>query len=227
MVQTADGGAIYLLGRSMQDLHSTIEGNDIRDVAGVRTDGNGRWHHGSQIFGIYLDDKTSGVTVSKNFLLLKGGEVTPPDTGIDPPTGNIGSAAIFVHGGIKNLIEENIAVLDGPMQFAWITVAPDMIAHFQLNKLNKNRILHNIIYLRQPARSYWRYLTPQFASSDQNIIFGVDPAGGKNGKGFDQSSLWQDPGFVNPSRNDFRLMPTSPARQMGIQGITNSADIQP
>lgn len=217
MLETSDGAPIYTLGRAEISMRATIEFNDIRKVHGVRTDSKGRWHDGSAIFGVYLDDKSSGVTVRNNFILMNGGEVTGPDTGVDKHNERIGSAAVFVNGGVENTIERNIAVLGGPMQFAWITVAPDMMPKLK-DAGSKNTLTSNVIYLRTPQPTYWRYFTSATTISDRNVIVGVPAEAGKSA-GFDQASLWQDPGFIDPSTGDYRLKPDSPAKRLGVRDI--------
>ncbi|WP_434616950.1 right-handed parallel beta-helix repeat-containing protein [Azospirillum sp. B2RO_4] len=107
--QTADAGAIEMLGRSGNDTRSIIRFNDIRDTGGLATDAQGRWLVRYKGFGIYLDDMTSGVTVQGNLLE------------------NTGMAAIFLHGGDNNRVSDNITVMndmkDRFLRLEWVPSA--------------------------------------------------------------------------------------------------------
>ncbi|MCM8732765.1 right-handed parallel beta-helix repeat-containing protein [Azospirillum sp. A1-3] len=105
--QTADAGAIEMLGRSGNDTRSIIRFNDIRDTGGLATDAQGRWLVRYKGFGIYLDDMTSGVTVQGNLLE------------------NTGMAAIFLHGGDNNRVSDNITMMnDGKDRFLRLEWVP-------------------------------------------------------------------------------------------------------
>ncbi|CBS85658.1 right-handed parallel beta-helix repeat-containing protein [Azospirillum lipoferum] len=107
--QTADAGAIEMLGRSGNDTRSIVRFNDIRDTGGLATDAQGRWLVRYKGFGIYLDDMTSGVTVQGNLLE------------------NTGMAAIFVHGGDNNRVSDNITMMndmkDRFLRLEWVPSA--------------------------------------------------------------------------------------------------------
>lgn len=107
--QTADAGAVEMLGRSGNDTRSTIRFNDIRDTGGLATDAQGRWLARYKGFGIYLDDMTSGVTVQGNLLE------------------NTGGAAIFLHGGDNNRVSDNVTLMpdakDRFLRLEWVPSA--------------------------------------------------------------------------------------------------------
>ncbi|MBY6262890.1 right-handed parallel beta-helix repeat-containing protein [Azospirillum sp. 412522] len=106
-LETADAGAIEMLGRSGNDTRSVIRFNDIRDTGGLATDAQGRWLVRYKGFGIYLDDMTSGVTVQGNLLE------------------NTGMAAIFLHGGDNNRVADNVTVMnDGKDRFLRLEWVP-------------------------------------------------------------------------------------------------------
>lgn len=105
--QTADAGAIEMLGRSGNDTRSIVRFNDIRDTGGLATDAQGQWLVRYKGFGIYLDDMTSGVTVQGNLLE------------------NTGMAAIFLHGGDNNRVADNVTVMnDGKDRFLRLEWVP-------------------------------------------------------------------------------------------------------
>ena len=107
--QTADAGAIEMLGRSGNDTRSIVRFNDISDTGGLATDAQGRWLVRYKGFGIYLDDMTSGVTVQGNLLE------------------NTGAAAIFLHGGDNNRVSDNITLMTDPkdrfLRLEWVPSA--------------------------------------------------------------------------------------------------------
>ena len=107
--QTADAGAIEMLGRSGNDTRSIVRFNDIRDTGGLATDAQGRWLVRYKGFGIYLDDMTSGVTVQGNLLE------------------NTGAAAVFLHGGDNNRVSGNISLMtdrkDRFLRLEWVPSA--------------------------------------------------------------------------------------------------------
>ncbi|ALG70537.1 hypothetical protein VY88_06715 [Azospirillum thiophilum] len=107
--QTADAGAIEMLGRSGNDTRSIVRFNDIRDSGGLATDAQGRWLVRYKGFGIYLDDMTSGVTVQGNLLE------------------NTGAAAIFLHGGDNNRVSDNVTLMpdakDRFLRLEWVPSA--------------------------------------------------------------------------------------------------------
>ncbi|WP_042695702.1 right-handed parallel beta-helix repeat-containing protein [Azospirillum sp. B506] len=106
--QTADAGAIEMLGRSGNDTRSIVRFNDIRDTGGLATDAQGQWLVRYKGFGIYLDDMTSGVTVQGNLLE------------------NTGMAAIFLHGGDNNRVADNVTVMnDGKDRFLRLEWVPN------------------------------------------------------------------------------------------------------
>jgi parallel beta-helix repeat protein len=82
--QTQDSGSIYLLGRSNVNMHTVIRGNYI---SGPTTAAGGSSAH---IVGIYLDDNSSGVTVTNNIVT------------------HIISHGLQIHGGDDILVKNNI-----------------------------------------------------------------------------------------------------------------------
>ncbi|WP_448202730.1 right-handed parallel beta-helix repeat-containing protein [Azospirillum sp. sgz302134] len=203
---TADGGAIEMLGRSDIDTRTVIRFNDIRGTGGIATDPAGNWLVRYKGFGIYLDDLTNGVTVQGNFL---------EDTGW---------AAVFIHGGDNNRVENNIAVLtdsrDKFVRFEWVPNAGT--AGF----LHNNAALRNIVHARAPVEQIIASLTGGDFRLENNIL----DRPGRNGrlqaapseKGAPRSyqgSGLPDPYFVDPNKDDFRLRPNSPARKIGFEDL--------
>jgi hypothetical protein len=91
--QSVDTGAIYLLGRSGGNTQTTISGNDISSTISTA-------NH-PQIVGIYLDDLTSGVSVTNNIVA---------DT-VDH--------SLQIHGGSNVTVENNIFDLGANSGSSW------------------------------------------------------------------------------------------------------------
>jgi parallel beta-helix repeat protein len=92
--QTQDSGSIYLLGRNNLNMHTVISGNYI---SGPTTAAGGS---GAHIVGIYLDDNSSGVTVTNNIVT------------------HIISHGLQIHGGNDILVKNNIFDLGSTGQSA-------------------------------------------------------------------------------------------------------------
>ncbi|HYD69130.1 right-handed parallel beta-helix repeat-containing protein [Azospirillum sp.] len=200
--ETADAGAVEVLGLSDIDTRTAIRFNDIRRTGGLATDAAGRWLERHRGFGVYLDDLTNGVRVEGNFLM---------DTGM---------AAVFIHGGDGNRVHNNIAVLtraqDKFLRLEWVPRAG--IAGF----LKDNAITRNIIHARAPVTQIVETHTGGEAEMDLNII---DRPGRSPGRGAPTQARAASgprlpaPYFVDPAADDFRLRPNSPAQELGIEDL--------
>ncbi|MBK1840815.1 right-handed parallel beta-helix repeat-containing protein [Azospirillum sp. YIM B02556] len=175
MTETADGGAIEMLGRSNVDTRTIIRGNDIRDVGGLATDGSG-WLDRQKSFGIYLDDMANGVTVQDNFIQ------------------NTGWASVFIHGGDSNTVTNNFATLTNPrerfIRLEWVPSAGT------IGLLANNRVTGNAIS-SSTGVDYWEFWTPGSYSVTGNLLQGIR---GLTGGDTVSSGL-----FANPAAGDFRL----------------------
>ncbi len=175
MTETADGGAIEMLGRSNVDTRTIIRGNDIRNVGGLATDGSG-WLDRHKSFGIYLDDMANGVTVQDNFIQ------------------NTGWAGVFIHGGDSNSVTNNFAVLSNPrerfIRLEWVPSAGN------IGLLANNSVTGNVIS-SSTGVDYWEFWTPGAYTVTGNLLQGTR---GLSGGDRVSSGL-----FVNPSAGDFRL----------------------
>jgi hypothetical protein len=175
MTETADGGAIEMLGRSNVDTRTTIRGNDIRNVGGLATDGSG-WLDRQKSFGIYLDDMANGVTVQDNFIQ------------------NTGWASVFIHGGDSNTVTNNFATLSNPrerfIRLEWVPSAGN------IGLLGNNRVTGNVLS-SSTGTDYWEFWTPGSYSVTGNLVQGIR---GLNGGDTVSSGL-----FANPAAGDFRL----------------------
>ncbi|BAI76773.1 hypothetical protein AZL_f00130 (plasmid) [Azospirillum sp. B510] len=175
MTETADGGAIEMLGRSNLDTRTVIRGNDIRAVGGLATDGSG-WLDRQKSFGVYLDDMANGVAVRDNFIQ------------------NTGWASVFIHGGDSNSVTNNFAVLSNPrerfIRLEWVPSAGS------IGRLADNSVTGNVVS-SSTGVDYWEFWTPGSYSVTGNLLQG---ARGLNGGDRVSSGL-----FANPAAGDFRL----------------------
>ena len=202
--ETADAGAIEMLGRSDVDTRTIIRFNDVRDTGGLATNAAGNWLERYKGFGIYLDDQTNGVLVEGNFLM------------------NTGWAGVFLHGGDHNRVFNNISVLTEPrdrfLRLEWVPSAG--VAGF----LRDNVISRNLIHARAPIKTFWISLTGGEPVIDDNILDRArgnraSAAPARAGTRTVQGQQLSNPYFVDPSRDDFRLRPDSPARALGIEDL--------
>lgn len=204
--QTADAGAIETLGRSDLDTRTIIRFNDIRDTGGIATDAAGAWLERYKGFGIYLDDLTNGVTVEGNFLE------------------NTGWAAVFLHGGDGNRVIDNIAVLTGPtdrfLRLEWVPKAG--VAGF----MRDNAATRNIVHQRMPVDRIVTSLTGGDLAMTDTIVdqetgrpateSGSGDGKRRGGRTVQGPAAVASRNFLDPSRDNFRLRPDSPARRMGL-----------
>ncbi len=199
--ETADAGGIETLGRSDVDTRTVIRYNEVRETGGLATDAAGRWLERYKGFGIYLDDQTNGVLVEGNFLM---------DTGW---------AAVFIHGGDNNRVENNIAVLTRPndkfLRLEWVPKAG--IAGF----LRDNTITQNLIHLRAPVKDIIESHTGGQPVLEANIIDrpGSGALRAPVAARTRQGPRLANPYFIDPANDDFRLRPDSQARELGIEDL--------
>jgi hypothetical protein len=149
--QATDSGAIYMLGRSNVNTHSVISGNFI---SGPTTAAAGS---GAHIVGIYLDDNTSGVTVTYNIianvithgLQIHGGNNTTVQNNIFDLGAGTGSAILFQYrasdvGGSSmknNVATQNIITSTSSSPVAYSNISggtPSITKNFYMDPTNSN-----------------------------------------------------------------------------------------
>jgi len=203
-LETNDTGAIETLGRDKADTGNVIRGNLILDVVGLKTTETGQMLTPHYTWGIYLDDYSSGTLVTGNIVArtVRGG--------------------VHIHLGRNNVIENNILV-DGHLQ------------QFECNGrefMTNNRFVRNIVVCRQGNLiRISRWSENVLSACDYNLYWrpGADlaratgnltPKGSWEkwrGAGYDTHSLIADPLFIDPTKDDYRLKPGSPAFKLGFQ----------
>lgn len=191
--ETADGGAIEMLGRLDIKTGNVIRGNYIERYGGLGASSGS--FYATKGFGIYLDDKTGGVLVSGNFI-----KSSP------------GMAHIYVHAGDDNTIENNFGILDGEdLEFLRLERTIDYATSVG------TVVRKNVIYYEKQTSDYSFYSSGGEASVDQNLIYRSGKF--RDGSGGDANSLIADPQFVDPASGNYRLKPSSPAFQLGIKDL--------
>jgi hypothetical protein len=138
--------------------------------------------------------------------------------------------AVCIHGGKDNIVENNIFV-DGKEHQIRLQPRDDF--------MTGNVFRRNIIVFSDPNAVVWyswahTWRRDRLAECDFNLYWhtgGIDltkverpitPEGTFvqwQLAGFDRHSIFADPLFVDPAKNDFRLRPNSPAFQLGFKPI--------
>ena len=154
--------------------------------------------------GIYLDNYTSNCHVYGNVVI------------------GTKTAAIFVHGGRNNLIENNVLVNCGNplIEGMWIDRFMPAMAGF----LGGHRFAHNIVYgWPGDGRDLRRACGPGTFASRRERLFRYDGRAlyleRQRQIGLESRSLVANPKFVNPAEQDYRLQPDSPALRLGFEPI--------
>lgn len=212
-LETSDTGAIESLGYEQRDSGNVIRHNLILDTIGMNTTPAGVFETPLFSWGIYLDDGCTGFSVYGNI-------VARTTTG-----------ALCIHGGSNNIVENNIFV-DGRDRQVHL--------HPESGPMAGNRFLRNVVAYSRPQaelfylfQSWKRYQKGRFAESDYNLywVTGADlqalnikntPNGsyaGWRGAGFDAHSQVADPKFLDRGKDDYRLVPDSPALALGFKPI--------
>lgn len=195
-----------------------IRGNVITDVYGCEvTDGRAGRSQRFPTSGIYLDNYTSNCLVCGNLIV------------------RCTHAGILVHAGRNNLIEENV-IVDCRAAFRFQDYVSGM-EYWQGMRgfMTGNQVRRNLCYHSGEtgfAFSLHAWTDQVLSWSDDNLFFckgnrlfaieQVDKGqilslADWQQMGFDCHSRFDDPLFVNPEADDFRLQPASPALQLGLR----------
>ena len=152
MKESSDGGAIYA-GQSTTSRGTVVRQNAIIDIASDRETGNG-------IYGMYLDGRFSGTTVTDNVFKNIGNSV-------------IGGTAVFNHGGRNNTITKNTIVnVKNGIQFSGVV---DKIASEDTSE--QENIVNNPAYVKYPNFVNMLnddYFEPKYCIIRDNMVFDVD-----------------------------------------------------
>jgi len=203
-----------------------IRYNFIADTRGCNVDEKGNISKGTLTWGIYLDDFTSNCFVYGNIIVRS-------DVGIN------------VHSGKNNIIENNI-IVECRIGVYYQNRAFYRPACWQMKGFNTgNRCCGNIFYITKEADKaflfyFHDYTEKLLGGSENNLFFNAtgkyevydynSPDKLRSTKnivsfekwqkqGYDTHSCFEDPQFVDPEHDDYRLKPESPAFKLGFQAI--------
>ena len=195
VLETADAGAIEILGRSSIDTGMMVRGNWIEGVGGLATNGSDQWLTMWKGFGVYLDDLAGGVTVRDNFLK------------------NTATAAVHIHGGDNNLVENNFSILAANaeefIRIGWNPKFGD------LGTPINNVVVKNVVAGTLPLDDYHELLTANNPVIDRNLVYNVPTYG--------TADVTGNPMFVDAYYGKYALQPGSPALTMGIHDLAWSS----
>ena len=208
-LETNDTGAIETLGYEHRDSGNLIRYNRILDSVGLATDVEGRILTPHFTWGVYLDDYSSGTTITGNIIArtVNGG--------------------VCVHGGQNNVIQNNI-LIEGHDHQVRLQPRDDF--------MKGNRFRNNIVVYSRPEAALifsWNDRRDLFSEWDANVYWlrggdlntvagRVTPLGSYaewRAAGFDATSVVADPLFVDAAADDYRLQPGSPALPLGFVPI--------
>jgi parallel beta-helix repeat protein len=182
-----DSGAIEFLGRSNVMHNHRAEGNYIEDTGGqIKENGIGA-------AGVYLDDLTNGTTVKGNFIK----DTTWTD--------------VMIHGGDKNVVENNTFVLGSSEKAVTISNNGNIPTG---SKADGNVVQKNVVYGETQISEPWQLNNTGVNTVDYNLLHRITKM-----PGIDAHSLVADPQFKNVAVGDYSLSATSPAPSIGIQGL--------
>ena len=191
-----DSGGIYVDGRAGIDTRMTISNNAISLASSPTT--------GVDV-GIYLDDWTSGATVTGNIV-----------TG-----GNFG---FLIHGGQNNTLSNNIFDL-GTRSAPNIGVGLiQSDAGGPFTSMTGNMISGNVVYstATQPSNVYVTY--GGTATVSDNLYYNTNGQPMSiGGPAQDGSAGWGDPQFVDAAAGNYAMGAGSAALAMGFRPINQSA----
>jgi hypothetical protein len=221
--EQSDTGAIGMGSRDIYERGSIVRYNYVSDTGGYNMVKPGVWEYPHYCWGIYLDDYTSGVHVYGNLCVrtYRGG--------------------VMVHGGQDNIIENNI-IVDGTA--SQLQLAPiDSLTSGRTKGhpdtsmwLMTGTVIRHNIFRYDAANAYYilgKKYEQCLAECDRNLFWPgkgeirmrVKPEDGKTEwetwqkMGYDQHSIIDDPLFVNPEKDDYRLRDKSPALALGFKPI--------
>ena len=204
-LETYDTGAIEVT-QADRDFRSgsVIRNNLVADTIGYSTVGD---KPRFMSWGIYLDSFAGGYEVTGNISYRNS------------------HGGIMLQGGKDNRVTNNIFVDSRQMQ--------GLLANYIDN--SRGQVLErNIFYWTIPDAVLYatgKLMTPEVIWVDSNLIFQVgasEPRMGWGGwksfadwqaRGFDKHSVYADPLFADPAKDDYTLRPGSPAFELGFVPI--------
>lgn len=205
-LETNDTGGIESCVRNREAAGNTIRYNLVMDTIGLKTTTDGQILTPYYTWGIYLDDHSSHAHVVGNICVRnwRGG--------------------VVVHGGQRNVIENNILVGSELGQAEFNNIRGQMVQNvFRRNvccrlgeggaMLRSNGFNEDVL-AECDGNLYWSTADPPEA-----LTFVGKSLEQWRELGYDEHSVVAEPGFADPEADDFTLAADSPAFELGFQAI--------
>jgi len=196
--QSLDTGAIYLLGRSGVDTQTKISGNYIASTISTA-------NH-PQIVGIYLDDLTSGVTVTNNIVA------------------NTVDHSLQIHGGSNITVTNNIFDLGSASGSSWGWDTAALFQSISGHAMTNNVFSHNIITSTSPTPAAFSNIDGGSPTIDNNFYMDLLNSHFQTfGTAFHETNAhFGNALFVNQAGGNYNLASNSPALAAGFHQIDQS-----
>lgn len=217
MTESHDGGVLHTAATGP---NNSIKGNVIG-----HTDRKQDWSGGLVLAGIYLDAWSDDVKVDHNLIA-------------DFPTsgGAAGNWHPIFQNGVNVEIVNNIVADNPEASAAFVSYASGF------GQTTTAKLTHNVFANSGAAPVQWSVYTPwaanQIGVADNNVV-STGTTATVAGPGlswlgwsgdfaewqqmrhatYDRRSVTVDPQFVDPAAGDYRLQPSSPARELGVTDI--------
>jgi len=241
--ETQDSGIIYSCARDWTKRGNIVRFNYVHDSGGYgRDDAREAWRRPFRTWGIYLDDWTSGTEVYGNVIANTNNAGILIHGGRDNHIVN----NIIVEGGKWQMVYSSIPHDDPEIRKMFSKIKEMAYTKYpllsaitdarQAAAMSGNEFTGNIVYYRNKASSLYEIfgdLDLRTTVSDNNIIYsaGTTPripyvreAADRQWKawkekGMDRNSVVADPLFSAYNEGDLRLLPQSPAHEMGFHSL--------
>jgi hypothetical protein len=190
---STDTGSIYVLGRADIDTDTLIANNYVSGTGG----------EGQHSVAIYLDDDTSGVTVTGNIAT------------------NVGSNAVEVHGGHDDTLVNNIFDLGSSANSAvFLQGAPGDPT--PASSMYNDTITGNIITSAQPSQTAYQLLDAGDPTIKNNLYYDSNGSFSFVAPLVDIVPQFGNPDFVAPAAANYALGAGSAAALIGFTPIAQS-----
>lgn len=232
-IETSDAAAINLCDRDLTQHDTKIRYNKIHDIHGLHlVKGEWKTHHFT--FGIYLDDFSAGVDIYGNLIYRtpRGGIFTHATQDVRVFNNMVlegkdqmlflrrwGKGLEYERLGThgiamrRNTYVRNIFASSSPTAYIY-DIENCMDEDWEID-MEDNEINYNLI---------WTYGRPMKLWVCQDVGYDVYDRWEEDfsvwqAKGFDTESIFEDPMFVDPENDDYRLKEGSPAFKLGFEPL--------
>lgn len=196
--ETYDTGGIEVTqGNRTERSDSIIRGNLVTDIVGYSAVGDKPMR---MSWGIYLDSFAGGYTVENNLTIRS-------------------SHGFMIQGGQGNVVRNNIFAESSTFAFTF----PNFSGNCRDTVFERN-----LVYWRDPGTRFGTMGKDleKTLTADRNLFFCAgrdltqdDAWQNWRKRGFDEHGLVADPQFRNPAKDDYALLPDSPALGLGFQPL--------